>query len=94
MEISQREEGFLDLVVGSMFSGKTEHLINIYNKFKDQKNIFVINHNFDNRYENNYIVSHNRTKIPIKKIYLSLIIILIIDMKIIILFHIIELKSQ
>jgi hypothetical protein len=51
MEISQREEGFLDLVV--------------YNKFKDQKNIFVINHNFDNRYENNYIVSHNRTKIPI-----------------------------
>ena len=65
MEISQREEGFLDLVVGSMFSGKTEHLINIYNKFKDQKNIFVINHNFDNRYSTNDIVSHNGNKIKI-----------------------------
>ena len=65
MQISQREEGFLDIVVGSMFSGKTEYLIDIYNKFKDEKNIFVINHNLDNRYENNYIVSHNRNKIPI-----------------------------
>jgi len=65
MEISQREEGFLDLVVGSMFSGKTEHLINIYNLFKDQKKIIVINHKLDNRYDNNYIVSHNKNKIPI-----------------------------
>ena len=65
MEISQRKEGFLDLVVGSMFSGKTEHLINIYNLFKDQKKIIVINHKLDNRYDNNYIVSHNKNKIPI-----------------------------
>ena len=65
MEISQREEGFLDLVVGGMFSGKTEYLINIYNKFKDQKKIFVINHNLDNRYSTNYIVSHNGNKIKI-----------------------------
>jgi thymidine kinase len=27
MEISQREEGFLDLVVGSMFSGKSKKYI-------------------------------------------------------------------
>lgn len=65
MENSQREEGFLDLVVGGMFSGKTEYLIDIYNKFKDQKKIFVINHKFDNRYDNNYIVSHNKNIIPI-----------------------------
>lgn len=65
MEISEREEGFLDLVVGGMFSGKTEYLINIYNKFKDQKKIFVINHNLDNRYSTNYIVSHNGNKIKI-----------------------------
>ena len=48
-----------------MFSGKTEHLINIYNLFKDQKKIIVINHKLDNRYDNNYIVSHNKNKIPI-----------------------------
>ena len=65
MLISHRKEGFLDLVVGSMFSGKTEYLIDIYNKFKDEKKIFVINHNLDNRYDNNQIVSHNRNKIPV-----------------------------
>ena len=48
-----------------MFSGKTEYLIDIYNKFKDEKKIFVINHNLDNRYDNNQIVSHNRNKIPV-----------------------------
>ena len=65
MLISHRKEGFLDLVVGSIFSGKTEYLIDIYNKFKDEKKIFVINHNLDNRYDNNQIVSHNRNKIPV-----------------------------
>jgi len=67
MQKYQREEGFLELVVGSMFSGKTEYLIDIYNTYVQfhEKKIFVINHNLDNRYDNNQIVSHNRNKIPV-----------------------------
>lgn len=63
--MEEQNEGYLDLVVGGMFSGKTEHLIKIYNKFKNENKIFVINHDLDTRYDKNNIVSHNRNKIPI-----------------------------
>ena len=45
------EPGRLDLILGSMFSGKTTRLIGLYNEFKN-KNINVIAVNFadDTRY--------------------------------------------
>ena len=51
-----------------MFSGKTSHLINIYNKYKSINKILVLNHSLDIRYSNNEVVSHAGEKIPCTRI--------------------------
>ncbi len=56
--------GYLELIVGPMFSGKTSYLINIYNNIKEKEKILVINNDLDNRYSETKIVSHNGTCIP------------------------------
>jgi len=60
------EIGYLELVIGPMFSGKTNYLIDIYNKYLKLTNyeILVINNLLDTRYSENEVVSHSGNKIP------------------------------
>ena len=58
--------GFLELVIGPMFSGKTLFLINKFNELNDNgESVLVINHNLDNRYSYTNIVAHNGKCMPI-----------------------------
>lgn len=58
--------GFLELVIGPMFSGKTLFLINKFNQLNDNgESVLVINHNLDNRYSYTNIVAHNGKCMPI-----------------------------
>tara|TARA_B100002019_G_C21090885_1_gene508580 strand:- start:22 stop:558 length:537 start_codon:yes stop_codon:yes gene_type:complete len=58
------DNGYLKIIVGPMFSGKTTHIINTYKTLnKDQA--IVINHISDDRYtKSNELVSHDGEKIP------------------------------
>jgi len=60
------EIGYLELVIGPMFSGKTTYLIDIYNKYLELTNheILVINNILDTRYSENEVVSHSGDRIP------------------------------
>ena len=58
--------GFLELVIGPMFSGKTFFFINKFNELNDKgETVLVINHNLDNRYSYTNIVAHNGKCMPI-----------------------------
>lgn len=57
--------GYLEIILGPMFSGKTSRLIEIYKKCVFcRMNVSVINHVIDNRYDNNLLSSHDLVKIP------------------------------
>ena len=63
------KNGYLRLIIGPMFSGKTSHLINVYhnfsNKYADQNiNILVINYDLDKRYSDNSLSNHDGVCIP------------------------------
>ena len=52
--------GFLHIIFGPMFSGKSTKLINEINTLKIyKKNILIINSNKDIRVQNNFIKTHN-----------------------------------
>lgn len=55
--------GYLHIITSVMFGGKTSKLITEINKLSIIKKIYVLNHNFDNRYKNNSISSHNNISI-------------------------------
>lgn len=58
--------GYLELIMGPMFSGKTSRLVEVYNqcKFCDIP-VVAINHDIDNRYDcEATIVTHDKNKIP------------------------------
>jgi thymidine kinase len=56
--------GYLHIISGSTFSGKTSSLVNQYNTFKSS--VLVFNHCLDDRYDPNnaYIITHDRARIP------------------------------
>lgn len=60
------KNGYLEIAVGSMFSGKTEWIINVYNKYIELDNykILVINNLLDIRYSKDEVVSHSGYRIP------------------------------
>jgi thymidine kinase len=58
------KNGYLEIAVGSMFSGKTEWIQNKYNMYKSSNKILVINNHLDTRYSLNEVVSHSGFKIP------------------------------
>lgn len=61
----QYREGWLEVICGCMFAGKTEELIRrIHVLSFAKKKIMVFNSQLDNRYSNSEIVSHAGTKIP------------------------------
>jgi len=57
--------GYLELILGPMFSGKTTRLIQHYKAYKYiGKKIVVINYSLDTRYSETALSSHDRIEIP------------------------------
>ena len=56
--------GYLELIVGPMFSGKTTRLINIYHDLYETSNIKVINYSGDTRYHSSMLSTHDKIMIP------------------------------
>lgn len=53
----------LHLIIGSMFSGKTETIISIARRYTAiNKKVLFINHILDQRYNKDHVTSHNGTK--------------------------------
>ena len=62
---SLKSNGYLELIIGPMYSGKTSKLLEIYKqcKFCDIS-VCVINHSLDNRYHDSMLSSHDKIMIP------------------------------
>lgn len=57
--------GYLELILGPMFSGKTTHIINLYHQFfQNKQTVTVINFADDTRYHDKMLSSHDRVMIP------------------------------
>jgi thymidine kinase len=62
---SPYQSGYLEIIFGSMYSGKSTRLVEIYKqcKFCDIS-VAVINHSIDNRYDEELLSTHDQIKIP------------------------------
>lgn len=59
------EVGFLKVILGSMFSGKTSELLNIHRLYNlCDISCCVVNHSEDNRYDDKMLSSHDKIMIP------------------------------
>lgn len=61
--------GYLEIILGGMYAGKTSRLVEIYKQCKFCRiPVIVINHSIDNRYDANdtdsYLSTHDHVKIP------------------------------
>lgn len=60
-----RSNGYLELIIGPMYSGKSSRLVEIFNKCKFCNiPVAVINHDIDNRYDNDLLSTHDKIMIP------------------------------
>jgi len=60
--------GYLEIILGSMYSGKSTRLVEIYNQCKFCSiSVVVINHTIDNRYDEHLLSTHDKVKIPCMK---------------------------
>jgi len=60
-----QSSGYLEIILGPMFSGKSTRLVEIYKQCKFCNiPVIVINHSFDNRYDNELMSTHDQVKIP------------------------------
>jgi len=60
-----RPSGYLEIILGSMYSGKTSRLVEIYKQCKFCNiSVSVINHGIDNRYDDIMMTTHDKIKIP------------------------------
>jgi len=60
------EVGYLELIIGPMFAGKSTELIRVIDKYKIlNKKILIINHNINKRYgeSNSTIMTHDKKKV-------------------------------
>jgi len=65
MNIHLHKTGWVEVICGSMFSGKTEELIRRIHRVEYAKQkILVFKPAIDNRYDNTAIVSHSRLQAP------------------------------
>jgi len=63
------EEGYLEIAIGPMFSGKTTHLIQAYKKYTYiGKSVIVLNHAEDTRYHETMLSTHDKIMIPCMQI--------------------------
>jgi len=61
--------GYIKLILGCMFSGKTSELITEYYRWINIKKVLVINYLKDDRYGNDdFLYSHNSIKIPCMRV--------------------------
>ena len=64
MMISPKNTGWIEVICGPMFSGKTEELIRRLIRAQIAKqNVKIFKPTIDDRYSEDYIVSHNQRKI-------------------------------
>ncbi len=64
MTLTPQKSGWIELICGSMFSGKTEELIRRLVRAQIAKQrVAIFKPAMDNRYDETYIISHNRRKI-------------------------------
>ena len=62
---SQPESAYLEIILGSMYSGKTSRLVEIYKQYKFCNiSVVVINHSVDTRYDDELLSTHDKIKIP------------------------------
>lgn len=62
---TETTHGYLELIIGPMFSGKTSRLVEIYKQCKFCNiSVAVINHSIDNRYDDELLSTHDKVKIP------------------------------
>jgi thymidine kinase len=66
--MAQKSSAYLEIILGSMFSGKTSRLVEIFKQCTFCNiPIIVINHANDDRYDNMMLSTHDRVKIPCMK---------------------------
>jgi len=62
---SPYKSGYLEIILGSMYSGKSTKLVEIYNQcIFCNISVVAINHNIDNRYDDELLSTHDKIKIP------------------------------
>lgn len=62
---SHPEAGYLEIILGGMYAGKTSRLVEIYKQCKFCNIcVAVINHSIDNRYDDELLSTHDQVKIP------------------------------
>jgi thymidine kinase len=62
---SHPESGYLEIILGGMYAGKTSRLVEIYKQCKFCNiSVAVINHSIDNRYDDELLSTHDQVKIP------------------------------
>ena len=62
---SRIESGYLEIILGGMYAGKTSRLVEIYKQCNFCNiSIAVINHSIDNRYDEQLLSTHDKVKIP------------------------------
>ena len=70
-DVSQQKAGWIEVVCGSMFSGKTEELIRRLKRAKIAKqNVLIFKPKVDTRYSEEKVVSHDAnsiTSVPVEK---------------------------
>lgn len=65
MSDSERNTSYLEIILGSMYSGKSTRLVEIYKQCQFCNiSVVVINHSIDNRYDDMLLSTHDKIKIP------------------------------
>ncbi len=82
MMYHQYQEGYIEVITGCMFAGKTEELIRRINVLKyANKNIVVFKPTVDDRYSSDEVVSHAGTRVKSVVVSSSIEILDIVDAK-------------
>jgi thymidine kinase len=59
------ESGYLEIILGGMYAGKTSRLVEIYKQCKFCNiSVIIINHSIDNRYDDVLLSTHDQIKVP------------------------------
>ncbi len=62
---SHTETGYLEIILGGMYAGKTSRIVEIYKQCEFCNiSVAVINHSIDNRYDEDLLSTHDQVKIP------------------------------
>lgn len=57
--------GYLEIIIGPMFSGKTTYLVNLYKQYNaEKKSVVAINYVDDKRYHDKMLSTHDLVTIP------------------------------